>query len=38
MSRGLDGVTFEKENAEWRNADKKFYHGLAFTFNLDMGY
>jgi hypothetical protein len=38
VSRGLDGVTFKKDNAEWKNAERIFYHGLAFTFNLDKGY
>ena len=37
-SRGLDGQTFKKDNAEWRNAKRIFYHGLAFTLNLDMSY
>jgi hypothetical protein len=38
MSHGLDGETFEKDNAEWRNAEKIFYHGLTFTLNLDVSY
>ena len=33
MSRGLDGVTFKKYNAEWRNAERFYLPQLAFAFN-----